>query len=246
MLLALPSHSCDNALMLSDVVVADWIGDFGCDGNKVWVCGTFQYQWQATFFRQRLEAAYSSKYDIAFVGVPDNYFCKYNPGAVVTVKTYDFTAKYDRTWTHSSGWKPNRCSTCVVDVTYRCHKAPSPSRSPVRGPTPSQYPARGPTPSHGPCPSRGATPSQYPARGPSLPAALLPPTTLSAAPRRPTTLTTVPPPPARLPADPRPPRPLPAAQAQARPRPGAPAPARDPASRRATRCTSVVVKNVWQ
>ncbi len=105
---------------------ADWVGDYGCDGSKVWVCGTFQYQWQATYFRQRLDSAYHDAHNLAFVAIPDEHFCDANPDAVITVKTYDYTAKYDHTWTYSSGWNPNRCSTCVVDVTYTCPPPPKP------------------------------------------------------------------------------------------------------------------------
>ncbi len=110
---------------------ADWAGDYGCDGNKVWVCGSFQYMWQATYFLQKLKAAYSQTSAIALVGVPDDLFCKANPSALVTVKTYDYTYSYDKTWTHSTGWRTNKCSTAVIDVAYKCPAAPPPPPKPT-------------------------------------------------------------------------------------------------------------------
>ncbi len=67
----------------------------------------------------RSSTAASSEFSaIALVGVPDEQFCKVNLGDVVSIKTYGYTYKYDNTWTYTSGWRPNKCSTATIDVTY--------------------------------------------------------------------------------------------------------------------------------
>ncbi len=77
-----PTQAYATFLPCSFTLQPDWAGDYGCDGNKVWVCGSFQYMWQATYFLQKLKAAYSQTSAIALVGVPDDLFCKANPGVV--------------------------------------------------------------------------------------------------------------------------------------------------------------------
>ncbi len=104
----------------------DFVNDYGCDHNKIWVCGSFLTDEHGQSFRDSFENHYQGHDDnLALVVVPDDDFCKAFPGAVVSVKSYDYTSKYDHTWTYTSGWKPNTCKSCDIDVTYTCPMPPA-------------------------------------------------------------------------------------------------------------------------
>lgn len=77
------------------------------------------------------------------VGVlPD--FCDANPGATVSIKTQDWSGKYDKTWKPSYGWEPSKCDGCDLELEFSCPtKGPSSwgygpsswSNGPFKGPS---------------------------------------------------------------------------------------------------------------
>ncbi len=100
---------------------------YGCNNNKIWVCGSFLSDAHGKSFRDKFQSHYHGSNDgVALAVVPDDDFCAAFPGAVVSVKSYDYTAKYDKTWSYTRGWKPNSCKSCDIDLTYKCPKAPPP------------------------------------------------------------------------------------------------------------------------
>lgn len=53
-------------------------------------------------------------------------FCDANPGATVSVKTHDWSGKYDKTWKPSYGWEPATCDGCDLELEFSCPtKGPS-------------------------------------------------------------------------------------------------------------------------
>ncbi len=105
---------------------ADFVDDYGCEDNKIWVCGSFDDNEHGQSFRDSLQSHYGNDDGIALAIVPDDEFCAAFPGAVVSIKSYDYTSKYDHTWTYTSGWKPNTCKSCDIDFTYTCPLPPPP------------------------------------------------------------------------------------------------------------------------
>ncbi len=81
-------------------------------------------------FRSKLESHYGNDDGVALAIVPDDDFCAAFPGAVVSIKSYDYSYKHDHTWTYTSGWKPNTCKSCDIDFTYTC-PLPSPPPKPT-------------------------------------------------------------------------------------------------------------------
>ncbi len=109
---------------------ADFVDTYGCENNKIWVCGSFDSDAHGKDFRTKFESHYGGHDDgIALAIVPDDDFCAAFPGAVVSIKSYEYTAKYDHTWDHSHGWKPNTCKSCDIDLPYTWPPPPPPPKS---------------------------------------------------------------------------------------------------------------------
>lgn len=89
----------------------------GCDGNTVYVCGSFRDQWAAKNFVDTFRYALS-KDDQCGVAVADE-FCYENPKAVIKLRSYSWD-KYDHTWTN---WQPNKCQGCELSADVKCSKA---------------------------------------------------------------------------------------------------------------------------
>ncbi len=93
------------------------------------MCGSFNDDAHGQSFRNSFQSHYGGHDDgIALAIVPDDDFCAAFPGAVVSIKSYEYTAKYDHTWTYSHGWKPNTCESCDIDFTYTCPLPPPPPK----------------------------------------------------------------------------------------------------------------------
>lgn len=90
-------------------------------------------------------------------------FCAAFPGSSISIKSYDWTGKYDHTWSYTSGWEANKCSSCDIDLSYTCpyKPAPKPTYTPSSRPTytPSSHPSY--TPSSRPSYTPSYTPSWY-------------------------------------------------------------------------------------
>ncbi len=122
-------HAC--ASLPTTAAPADWVGDYGCRDNRIWVCGSFETNEAGVTFRNTFQKHYSRDQDMALVAVPDNDFCNAFPGAVVIVKSHDWPGKYDHEWRPTDGWAPNKCGSCDIDVTYTCPTPPPPPPKPT-------------------------------------------------------------------------------------------------------------------
>lgn len=116
-----------------------WTLDAECQGNSLWICGTFSSDDEATTFYNDFTTYAGQDNAVVFEGVADSDFCSTYPGSTITIQTYDYPGKYDKTWgSGSSGytWSDNTCSI-DVDMTYTCPEthAPPPADQPSSTPT---------------------------------------------------------------------------------------------------------------
>ncbi len=95
------------------------------------MCGSFDSEASGQSFYDKFSSYYSDNQDsgMALSVVPTDNFCSAFPNAVVSIKSYDYTAKYDHTWSYSSGWKDNTCESCNIDLTYTCPPPPPPPKT---------------------------------------------------------------------------------------------------------------------
>ncbi len=88
----------------------------GCDGNTVYVCGSFRDQWAGKNFVDTIRYALS-KSDLCSISVADE-FCFENSKAVIKLRSYTWD-KYDNTWTM---WQSNKCQGCELSADVKCSK----------------------------------------------------------------------------------------------------------------------------
>ncbi len=117
---------------------ADWSLDAECQGNSLWICGTFSSDDEATTFNNDFTTYAGQDNAVVFEGVAGDDFCSTYPGSTITIQTYDYPGKYDKTWGSGSSytWNDNTCSI-NVNMTYTCPEvhAPPPSDQPTSTPT---------------------------------------------------------------------------------------------------------------
>ncbi len=116
------------------------IKDASCDRDSVWICGSFKDEPTAEKFVRYFKDAFSTDYDKCGVAIPDSNMCSAFPGATISLVSYDWVSKYDKTWSHSNGWYsskssnvPKKCDACNLSAKVVC-----PERSPP--PPPKEEP----------------------------------------------------------------------------------------------------------
>lgn len=106
---------------------ADFAEDAKCDGNTLWVCGTFANDTSAALFRSDFQRILTGANAMAMAGVYDDDFCTRYPGATVSVRNFESFGhdwnmdKYDNCW--GNNCQPASIQSCpagYVDYTYTC------------------------------------------------------------------------------------------------------------------------------
>lgn len=95
--------------------------DIECDGNSVYVCGSFKNEWAAKTFVSIFYKYFSTSYRKCGVPVASD-FCDANPGAVISLTSHSWESKYDHTWSYSKGWKVRRWSLEGLDSGFSIWK----------------------------------------------------------------------------------------------------------------------------
>ncbi len=96
--------------------------DAKCDGNDMWICGTFANDDLGRLFKDAFTSGAKGYNNWALVGVYEKDFCRIFPGASISIKSYEYMGKYDDNWGKLKyTWEPvQHCDGCVVDYTYSC------------------------------------------------------------------------------------------------------------------------------
>ncbi len=107
----------------------DFAQEMKCDGNDLWVCGTFQSDTYAKMFYDAFFRNIVGVQGLGMLGTANDDFCDQYPGSIITVKSYDWGGKYDKTW-GSGGqydWEPTKdtCASCDVDYSFTCPSRPT-------------------------------------------------------------------------------------------------------------------------
>ncbi len=94
------------------------------------MCGSFESEASGKSFYDKFNSHYHNDDDLALSVIPDDDFCAAFPGAVVSIKSYDYTSKYDIGWNYqSNGWQANKCQSCDIDLVYTCPPPPPPPKT---------------------------------------------------------------------------------------------------------------------
>lgn len=107
----------------------DFAQEMKCDGNTMWVCGTFQSDTYAKMFYDAFFRNIVGVQGLGMLGTANDDFCDQYPGSIITVKSYDWGGKYDKNW-GSGGqydWEPTKdtCASCDVDYSFTCPSRPT-------------------------------------------------------------------------------------------------------------------------
>lgn len=110
---------------------AEFTNEAQCDGNSLWICGTFDSEPDAKIFYDDFTATSNQVYDnnnnFALAGVDNQDFCSVFPGSTITIKSYQYKGKYDTAWgkkgKDSYTWEPvQNCPSCNVNYSFQCQQ----------------------------------------------------------------------------------------------------------------------------
>lgn len=110
---------------------ADFLKDAECDGNSMWICGTFGSDAIAKVFYDKFTKDLVGDNALAMAGVQNTDFCKLFPGVTISINSYEYQGVYDHNWgskgMDSYTWEPvQNCPSCDVHYTYTCPLPPPP------------------------------------------------------------------------------------------------------------------------